>query len=85
MKKDYNDGGPISVSTKDHSGHRIVMPEYASSMTLLDYFAGRALAALGANPAYGHILWDDAARSAYQGAAAMLAERKRRMEAGNES
>ena len=70
---DHNNGGSAfpshgSMGEVEHRG-----------MTLLDYFAGQALAGLiGAIPGPGCASWDYYSEGAYKIAYAMLAERKKR-------
>ena len=70
MEKD--DGGPAFSHDNQELGsvHRIAQP----GMSLRDYFAGQALAAIATNPRIGS---KDLAGGAYLIADAMLAERAR--------
>jgi hypothetical protein len=63
-------------------GEGFGMPEhFQEGMTLRDYFAGQALAALCASPFLkldkGEIRWEEVAKQSYRYADAMLAEREK--------
>lgn len=80
MKDHIENGGP-AFPTPVAADEGFVQPCDNLGMTLLDYFAAQSLATMKLpnswtdNPLY----WEGVARSAYVAAAAMLAERERRM------
>jgi hypothetical protein len=49
-------------------------------MTLLDYFAGQALAGMAANPAWDDKAWSEIAAQAYDAASDMLEQRTTELE-----
>ncbi|HCV37540.1 hypothetical protein [Pseudomonas juntendi] len=62
----FSKTGEYSDSTKEHA---------QAGMTLLDYFAAKAMQGMSANPYYDDFDFDVIAETAYGQAAAMLAAR----------
>ena len=76
MTDKHDDGGPAYPLSEDAISHRC-RDFNMQGMTLLDYFAGQALAGLLANPEKDYA-YADAADLAYRQADAMIAEKRRR-------
>jgi hypothetical protein len=71
-----NTGGPaFPCQPCDRQGQPVA--EMSPGMTLLDWFAGQALAGMCANP-HRDLGWSGGAQDAYKHAVAMLAEKQRR-------
>lgn len=83
---EFDDGGPaypMPGSTLE-IGENLHVMRPAPGMTLLDWFAGQALAGLNANQSNNEDPWVVLAEQAYNAANAMLAERRRLAEGAND-
>ena len=73
---DKTGGTAFPTSTWDNEFDKVV--DQTKGMTLLDYFAAKAMQGLLANPEWRSLPVADAAAWAYEQADAMLAEREKR-------
>lgn len=83
MTERHDDGGPAFPVLSDFAPNGQLIAGGCYGMTLLDYFAGQALAGIFAADGALDLKVSEIAADCYGLAAAMLAERRRR-EAGGE-
>ena len=69
---------PSGAASVGPDGYMRCCESATPGMTLLDWFAGQALAGLCGSPDFNFLPWDKMADSAYTAADAMLAEKARR-------
>lgn len=79
-------GGPNQSTAVDTSGQAFpayrgfdAKPPHVPGMSLLDWFAGMAMAGYNANPVFSHANVDDIAGDSFAQADAMINERAKRL------